>query len=61
MQDANLIKHLKEERCTGGNMKIICSRGKFKYIVKEKVFYNGDTKFSYTACHLIEAEAAKMR
>ena len=31
--------------------KIICSRGKFKHILNssEKVFYSGNTKFSYTA------------
>ena len=32
--------------------KIICLGGKFKHILNssEKVFYGGDTKFSYTAC-----------
>ena len=51
-RDENLIRHLKEERCTGGKTKIICSEGKFRYILNssEKVFYGGDTKFSYTAC-----------
>ena len=39
--------------------KIICSGGKFKHILNssEKVFYGGDTKFSYTACQWIEAQA----
>ena len=58
-RDENLIRHLKEERCTGGKTKIICSGGKFKHILNssEKVFYGGDTKFSYTACQWIEAQA----
>ena len=29
----HLIKHLKEERYTGGKTKIICSGGKFKHIL----------------------------
>ena len=57
-----MIKHLKEERCTGGKTKIIYSQGKFRHILNssEKVFYGGDTKFSYTACQWIEAEAVKI-
>ena len=57
-----MIKHLKEGRCTGGKTKIICSGGKFRYILNlsEKVFYGGDTKFSYTVCQWIEAEAVKI-
>ena len=60
-QDKNLIRHLKEERCNGGKTKIICSGGKFRHILNssEKVFYGGDTKFSYPACQWIEAEAVK--
>ena len=47
-----------EERCTGGKTKIICSGGKFRHILNlpEKVFYDGDTKFSYTAGQWIEAQ-----
>ena len=58
-RNVNLIRHLKDERCTGGKTKIICSGGKFKHILNsfEKVFYGGDTKFSYTACQWIEALA----
>ena len=54
-RDENLIRHPKEERCTRGK-KIICLGGKFKYILNssEKVFYGGDTKFSYTACQWSE-------
>ena len=55
----DLTVHLKEERCTRGKTKIICSGGKFKPILNssEKVFYGGDTKFSYAACQWIEAQA----
>ena len=61
-RDENLIKHLKEERCTGGKTKIICLGGKFRHILNssEKVFYGGNTKFSYTACQWIEAEAVEI-
>ena len=57
-RDKNLIKHLKDERCTGGKTKVICSGVKFRHILNssEKVFYGGDTKFSYTACQWIGAE-----
>ena len=54
----DLTVHLKEERCTGGKTKIICSGGKFKHILNSpEVFYGGDTKFSYAACQWIEAQA----
>ena len=58
-RDENVIRHLKEERCTGGKTKIICSGGKFRHILKssEKVFYGGDTKLNYTACQWIGAQA----
>ena len=51
-RNENLIRRLKEERCTGGKTKVICSGGKFKHILNwsEKVFYGGDTKFSYATC-----------
>ena len=55
-RNENLIRHLKEERYTGGK-KIICPDGKFRHILNssQKVFYGGDIKFSYTACQWIEA------
>ena len=58
-RDENFIRHHKEERCTGGKTKIINSGGKFKHILNssENVFYGGDTKFSYTACQWVEAQA----
>ena len=50
-RNQDLTVHLKEERCTGGKTKIICSGSKFKHILNsEKAFYGGETKFSYTAC-----------
>ena len=54
-----MTRHLKEKRCTGGKTKVICSGGKFRHILNfpEKVFYDGDTKFSYTAGQWIEAQA----
>ena len=54
-----LARHLKDERCTERKTRIICSGGKFKHILNssEKVFYGGETKFSYTACQKIEALA----
>ena len=54
-----MIRHLNEERCTGGKTKIICSGGKFRHILNssEKVLYGGDTKFNYNACQCIEAQA----
>ena len=58
-RNEDLKRYLKEERCTRGKTKIICSGGKFKRILNssQKVFYGGATKFSYTACQWIEAQA----
>ena len=44
-----------------GKTNIICSGGKLKHILNsyEKVFYDGDTKFSYAACQWIEAQVIK--
>ena len=58
-RNEGLTVHLKEERCTEGKTKIICSGGKFKHILNssEKVLYGGDTKFSYTTCQWFEAQA----
>ena len=55
-QSNNLTRHLKEDTCTGGKTKIICSGRKFKCILNssEKVFYGGETGFSYSACQWIE-------
>ena len=60
-RNENLIRHLKDEKCTGGKTKIICSGGKFKHILNsfEKVLTpnGGDTNFSYNACQCTEAQA----
>ena len=55
-QSNNLTRHLKEDTCIGGKTKIICSGRKFKRILNssEKVFYGGETGFSYSACQWIE-------
>ena len=61
-QNDDLTRHLKEERCTGGKTKVICSGDKFRHILNssEKAFYSGDTKFSYIACQWIEAQAMEI-
>ena len=43
-RNENLTRHLKDERCTGGKTRIICSGGKFKHILNssEKVFHGGE-------------------
>ena len=58
---SNLTKHLTEERCTGGKTKIVCNGGKFKHIMNssEKVFYGGNTQFSYAGCQWIEYESQR--
>ena len=45
-RNEKLIRPLKEERCTGGKTKIICSGGKFKHILNscEKASYGRDTR-----------------
>ena len=60
-RNENLTRRLKEKRCTWGKTKIICSDGKIRRILNssEMVFHGGDTKFSYTACQWIEAQAVK--
>ena len=57
-RNEDVTRHLKEERCTGEKTKIICPGSKFKHNLNssEEVFYDGDTKFSYTACQWIEAQ-----
>ena len=60
-QSNSLAAHLKEDRCTGGKIKLICSGRKFKRILNssEKVFYGGETGFSYSACQWIEHMSGK--
>ena len=54
-KSCNLTSHLKEDRCTGGKTKLFCSGKKFQRILNssEKVFYGGETGFSYSACQWI--------
>ena len=58
-RDKDLTRHLIKERYTGEKTEIICSGVKFRQILNssEKVFYDGNIKFSYTACQWIEAQA----
>ena len=60
-QSCHLTRHLKEDTCTGGKTKLICSRRKFKRILNssEKVFYGGETGFSYSACQWLEHMSEK--
>ena len=55
-KSCNLTRHLKEDTCIGGKTKLICSGRKFKRMLNssEKVFYGGETGFSYSACQWIE-------
>ena len=61
-QDKDLIRHFKEERCTGGKTKIICLGGNFRHVLNsfEKLLDGSDTKFNYTDCQRIGAEAKKI-
>ena len=60
-KSCNLTSHLKEDRCTGGKPKLICSGRKFQRILNssEKVLYGGETGFSYSACQWIEHMSEK--
>ena len=61
-RNEDLTVHLKEERCIGGKAKTIFSGGKFKHTFNssEKVFYGGETKFSYTVYQWIEAQTTEI-
>ena len=54
---------LKNVRCTGGETKVIRSEGKIRHSLNlsEKVFYGGDTNFSYTACQWSGGRGCKNR
>ena len=58
----SLIKHLKEDRRTGGNTKIICSGGRFRHNLNssEKSLYGSDTNFSCTGGDWIEEKAVEI-
>ena len=52
-------RHVTEKRCTGGHPKLLCPGEKFKRIMKssEKVFYGGNTQFSFKGCKWIEKQS----
>ena len=56
-QDYN--RHVTEKQCTGGQPKLLCPGGKFKPIMNssEKVFYGGNTQFSFQGCKWIERQS----
>ena len=47
----NYERQVTERRCNGGQPKLVCDGGKFKHIMNssEKVFYGGNTQFSWKA------------
>ena len=57
-RNENLIRHLKEGKCTGGKAKIIYPRSEFRHILNspDTVLYSGNTKVSYAACQWIETQ-----
>ena len=52
-------RHVTEKRCTGGQPKLLCPGEKFKRIMNssEKVFYGGNTQFSFKGCKWIEKQS----
>ena len=55
----NYNRHVTGGTCDGGKTKLICPGGKFERIMNssEKVFYGGNTNFSYAACQWIEKQS----
>ena len=55
----NYNRHITSGTCDGGKTKLICPGGKFERIMNssEKVFYGGNTNFSYAACQWIEKQS----
>ena len=55
----NYNRHVHENRCTGGQSKLLCPGEKFKRIMNssEKVFYGGNTQFSFKGCKWIERQS----
>ena len=58
----NYHRHATEELCTGGQTKLLCPGEKFKRIMNssEKVFYGGNTQFSFEGCKWIEKQSEKI-
>ena len=59
----NYNRHVTGGTCGGGKTKLICPGEKFERIMNstEKVFYGGNTKFSYAACQWIEKQSELTR
>ena len=55
----NYNRHVTGGTCDGGKTKLICPGEKFERIMfsTEKVFYGGNTNFSYAACQWIEKQS----
>ena len=55
----NYNRHVTEGTCDGGKTKLLCPGGKFERIMNssEKVFYGGNTNFSYAAAQWIEKQS----
>ena len=55
----NYNRHVTGGTCGGGKTKLICPGEKFERIMNstEKVFYGGNTKFSYAACQWTEKQS----
>ena len=55
----NYNRHITSGTCDGGKTKLICPGGKFERIMNssEKVFYGGNTNFSYAACQWVEKQS----
>ena len=55
----NYNRHLTSCTCDGGKTKLLCPGEKFERIMNssEKVFYGGNTNFSYAACQWIEKQS----
>ena len=55
----NYNRHLTSGTCDGGKTKLLCPGEKFERIMNssEKVFYGGNTNFSYAACQWIEKQS----
>ena len=55
----NYNRHITSGTCDGGKTKLICPGEKFERIMNssEKVFYGGNTNFSYAACQWIEKQS----
>ena len=55
----NYNRHVTSGTCDGGKTKLLCPGEKFERIMNstEKVFYGGNTNFSYAACQWIEKQS----